>query len=206
MQLICAADYRKMRWANGRGTTHEILRSPDTDCWQWRLSLATIVDNAPFSTLPGIDRVLVVAKGAGMVLTVDGEDIEVLAHGVVRFDGESAVTCRLIDGPVRDLNLMSRRPRRSTLDVATIQRGEPLRPDTTGESSLITVLSGSLTVTTNAGMVPHMVLAHDLDSVLLEHGEAVTISSRGAAVVAIASDEAATVHSTGTMASDQQPD
>jgi uncharacterized protein len=206
VQLICAADYGEMPWANGRGVTHQILRFPDTDFWQWRLSLATVTDNAPFSILPGIDRVLVVARGAGMVLTIDGEDVDVLTHGVVRFSGESVVTCRLLDGPVRDLNLMSRRPTRRTVKVETIHRGEPLLLTTGSESAVCTVLNGSITVTTNAGLIPHMALAHDLDSVWLEPGDAVTVSSRREAVVAIAYDQAAPPYSSATMASDQQPD
>ncbi len=194
-----------MPWANGRGTTKEIIRVPDTDAWQWRLSLATVADNGPFSDLPGVDRALVVATGAGMVLTVDGVEVAVPTHGAIRFSGDARVTCCLLDGPIRDLNLLARRESESAisserlrdrseeranemggpnLSVVVIERGEPVVLTLEAELTPVTVLSGSVTLTINAGMVPQMVLAHDLDTVLLSRGETVTLSSPRGAVIA----------------------
>lgn len=106
-------------WANGLGTTAVVARVPDTDDWAWRLSIADVVSDGPFSSLPGVERWIAVVSGAGMVLTVDGADHHVTpVSGSFAFDGGAATTCRLVDGPVEDLNLMVRRGRaRGSLEV-----------------------------------------------------------------------------------------
>ena len=100
-----------MPWANGLGTTAVIDRSPDTDQWLWRLSLAEVVSDGAFSTLPGIDRWIAIASGDGMILTIDGgATVRIMHHDAAyAFDGGATTECRLTDGPVRDLNLMLRR-------------------------------------------------------------------------------------------------
>ena len=114
LRLIPAYDYRRERWRNGFGWTREILRSPHAgDDWDWRLSIAEIESDAPFSTFDGIDRELVLLHGNGVRLRFDdGEAREVEPpHGRVRFAGERTVSGELIDGPSHDFNLMWRRDR-----------------------------------------------------------------------------------------------
>lgn len=101
-----------------------VARVPDHDEWDWRVSIADVVHDGPFSMLPGVDRVIAVVEGEGMVLTVDGIEHRVLAStGAVAFDGSATTSCRLLAGPVRDLNLMVRRGRASgsmeVIDVVT---------------------------------------------------------------------------------------
>jgi environmental stress-induced protein Ves len=87
-----------------------VAREPDGDDWVWRVSIADVSADGPFSALPGVDRWIAVATGAGMALTVDGVDVEVTAESpAFAFDGGAATTCRLLDGPVQDLNVMVRR-------------------------------------------------------------------------------------------------
>jgi len=98
-------------WANGLGTTAVIVRVPDIEAWTWRLSLADVVVDGPFSPLPGVDRWIAVASGGGMVLTVGDDSPVDLRAGpdAFFFSGDLATTCRLIDGPIVDVNLMLRR-------------------------------------------------------------------------------------------------
>lgn len=119
LRLIPAHDYRRERWRNGLGWTREILRGPNTvrpegaDDWDWRLSIAEIELDGPFSTFDGVDRELVLLYGNGVRLRfADGEvrDVEP-PHGRVRFPGERAVSGELIDGTTHDFNLMWRRDR-----------------------------------------------------------------------------------------------
>ena len=98
-----------MRWANGRGFTQEIVTWPSPEEWAWRISLAEVNNDGPFSELAGVDRALAVASGKGMDLRIDGVSVTVEKFGSITFPGESAVVAELIDGPVRDLNLMVRR-------------------------------------------------------------------------------------------------
>ncbi|MFC0678837.1 HutD family protein [Lysobacter korlensis] len=123
--VIPANEYRRERWRNGLGWTREILRrqlpavgadaSPDAqvsgDDWHWRLSIAEIERDAPFSAFPGVDRELVLLSGNGVRLRFnDGEMHELEPpHGRLRFAGEREVTGELVDGLTHDFNLMWRR-------------------------------------------------------------------------------------------------
>ncbi|MGV8944336.1 HutD/Ves family protein [Thermomonas sp.] len=103
-----------MRWKNGAGWTSEILRVPDSDDWQWRLSIADIEVDALFSAFPGVERELVLLSGNGLRLHFDQGGVggvhELLPpHDKLRFAGEHTAFGELIDGPTRDFNLMWKR-------------------------------------------------------------------------------------------------
>jgi environmental stress-induced protein Ves len=108
MRVQRFGEHRAMPWANGKGTSYEIASDRDgEDRWSWRVAIAPVVLDGPFSALPGIDRELVVIEGNGMVLEVDGTSVECLLGQVVRFSGDAETFARLIDGPVVDLGLMT---------------------------------------------------------------------------------------------------
>jgi environmental stress-induced protein Ves len=110
MRVQRFGEHRAMPWANGKGTSYEIASDRDgEDRWSWRLAIAPVVLDGPFSALPGIDRELVVIEGNGMVLEVDGTSVECLPGQVVRFSGDAKTFARLIDGPVFDLGLITAR-------------------------------------------------------------------------------------------------
>jgi environmental stress-induced protein Ves len=114
-----------MPWKNGGGTTLEVALHPPGAGWDsfaWRVSIAQIDRSGPFSTLPGVDRKLVVLDG-GMVLTgVRADAVEVRPYDCVSFAGEAQVASRLLDGPTRDFNVMTRRDA-ARADVRVV-RGE----------------------------------------------------------------------------------
>ncbi|MBA3930808.1 MAG: hypothetical protein C0521_14605 [Xanthomonas sp.] len=112
-RLIPANEYRRERWKNGLGWTREIVRVPDSDAWDWRLSIAEIERDAAFSSFPGIDRELVLLRGNGLRLVFgDGRAVELMPpHDRLRFAGEEVVTGELVDGITHDFNLMWRRGR-----------------------------------------------------------------------------------------------
>lgn len=111
--VIPANEYRRERWRNGAGWTREICRSPSSGDWHWRLSIAEIEQDAEFSSFPGVDRELVLLRGAGLVLRFEEEGMQVLEppHGRARFSGERRVRGELVDGPTHDFNLMWQRDR-----------------------------------------------------------------------------------------------
>ncbi len=110
-RIIPANEYRRERWKNGLGWTREIVRVPDGEAWNWRLSIAEIERDAAFSSFPGIDRELVLLRGNGLRLRFDdGRAVELAPpHGRIRFAGEDVVTGELVDGTTHDFNLMWRR-------------------------------------------------------------------------------------------------
>jgi len=97
-----------MPWANGRGTSYEVARGGG-DPWAWRVAIAPVVEDGPFSSLPGVDRWLVVLDDAPIMLAIDGTDRVARWGEVVAFAGESQVTAAIPGGPTRDCGLMVRR-------------------------------------------------------------------------------------------------
>ena len=109
--VIPANEYRRVRWKNGTGWTREIARMPDREDWDWRLSIAEIEQDGPFSAFPGIERELMLIRGNGLRLRFgDGEVRELQPpHDGIRFAGEREVRGELLEGPTHDFNLMWRR-------------------------------------------------------------------------------------------------
>ncbi|MEH0580332.1 HutD family protein [Streptomyces sp. B21-108] len=94
-------------WRNGAGATRELTTETDASGQVlWRISVADLDRDAPFSTFPGLDR-LFVALGP-LRLTVDGRQQPLAAGDQARFAGEAPVTVAL-DAPTRALNVMTRR-------------------------------------------------------------------------------------------------
>ena len=69
---LTPAGYRRQPWANGRGVTVELARADGPDGLIWRLSMATVAEDGPFSLFPGIERNLTVISGPGFHLRGDG--------------------------------------------------------------------------------------------------------------------------------------
>jgi len=113
---IRLADIAATPWKNGGGVTREIatggrpgVAGPAHD-WGWRVSLAEVAADGPFSIFPQTDRVIAVIEGAGMdLLRPDGTTLALEPFVPVAFAGEEPLDGRLRGGPVRDLNVMVRR-------------------------------------------------------------------------------------------------
>lgn len=113
-RVLRAADHRRTPWKNGGGATAEIAAYPprsSLESFDWRVSMADVGQDGPFSLFPGIDRTLVLLDGKGIRLAVDGRARETLVIGAppFAFNADVAASAVLVDGPVRDLNVMTRR-------------------------------------------------------------------------------------------------
>lgn len=114
MQVIRAENYRRTRWKNGGGETAEIAVFPpgaDIDSFGWRISMAGIAAHGPFSRFAGIDRTLAVLQGNGIRLEIAGRDPLDLGKTSppLAFPGDIDACAYVRDGPVLDLNVMTRR-------------------------------------------------------------------------------------------------
>ncbi|MQW85492.1 HutD family protein [Sinorhizobium saheli] len=114
MKILRSNDYRRMPWKNGGGETVEIAVSPERaplSDFDWRISMATVASNGHFSTFPGIDRTLSILEGPGMTLAIEGRQPKLLtaADAPLTFPADVPTSARLSDGPVTDLNVMTRR-------------------------------------------------------------------------------------------------
>ncbi|MEX2202068.1 MAG: HutD family protein [Dongiaceae bacterium] len=167
-RLIRPDAHRVMAWKNGGGTTAEIAVAPDgaalagadlaSGAFLWRLSLARIERDGPFSAFPGIDRTIMLVEGAGMTLSAEnGTVISIDCRYVPQdFPGEWPVDCRLADGPVRDLNLMVNRAR-GTRDWEIIELGAksvrlPARLQVDGGTLILHMLAGQGVLSGIAGI------------------------------------------------------
>jgi hypothetical protein len=112
--VINAEQFRAMPWRNGGGVTREVMiEPPDASAesgFIWRLSVAEVNADGPFSMFPGVDRSMVVLDGDGLILEFPmGRREQVEPLGVFRFPGEVPCSGKLIDRPVRDINAMTAR-------------------------------------------------------------------------------------------------
>ena len=99
-----------MPWANGRGTSYEIASDRnEAEEWTWRLAMAPVNEDGPFSRIECVNRFLAVVEGAGMLLSVDRKKLQCQPMQVVRFRGDAITEAMLTDGPILDVNLMIRR-------------------------------------------------------------------------------------------------
>jgi environmental stress-induced protein Ves len=146
-RVLRAEDHERMPWANGGGTTYQVATGPEgagLDSFDWRVSLADIDAGGPFSSFPGIDRILMVLDGPGIELVVDGRLVPLGQLDPLRFDGEADTSCSLLGGPTRDLNLMTRRGRcTGTVDVLAVGDGTQVEA-VEGGSVLVVVVSGEV--------------------------------------------------------------
>lgn len=107
IQLLRYEQCPEMLWKNGQGVTREIYRFPATDNYAWRISVATIRQDGPFSLFSGYLRNISVLEGEGMYLTVDGEQSTLIPpFRATDFSGDSAVSCAIVGGPLLDFNVI----------------------------------------------------------------------------------------------------
>ena len=109
-------------WKNGAGLTREIaFGGPSAAEFDWRISVAEVAHDAPFSAFPGIDRCITLLQGAGMRLRADNESLDHTLSTPLApfcFSGEVPLTATLLGGACSDFNVMTRRGRcRSEVDV-----------------------------------------------------------------------------------------
>ena len=105
-------DYQQLpvsRWRNGGGATREIVSFPPGDAQlAWRASIATIDASGPFSSFPGIDRVITLLHGDSVLLRWPDAQQRLLRHQPWAFPGEWEIEAH-ISGSCEDFNIMTRR-------------------------------------------------------------------------------------------------
>ncbi|MBY5738213.1 HutD family protein [Rhizobium leguminosarum] len=113
MRILRAGDHKRMPWKNGKGETVEIAVFPpgaSINDFDWRISMATVAEDGPFSIFRGIDRTLAILDGSGMVLDIAGTPMLLTtASDPLTFPADIPVAARLEDGAITDLNVMTRR-------------------------------------------------------------------------------------------------
>ncbi|HKS54305.1 MAG TPA: HutD family protein [Steroidobacteraceae bacterium] len=113
LRILRNGDYPSRPWKNGGGTTRDIIVSPpgaSLDEFDWRLSLAQVDRDGPFSRFDGVDRTLVLLSGE-MLLQEPDRCIGLIRGEPVEFPGERTIEAALNGGSTLDFNVMTRRGR-----------------------------------------------------------------------------------------------
>ena len=121
--VVRAEDVAPQPWTNGGGVTRELLRADDA---AWRISLADIETDGPFSSFPGSRRLLTLVDGTVLRLVVDGVEHLVEPRRPFAFAGDAAVTASLPEGPVRVLNVFVTREVEAFVTVLELGRTSTL--------------------------------------------------------------------------------
>ena len=101
MLVIDPDRWRAQPWKNGRGVTCEVLRLPDLEDYDLRISVAGVTSSGPFSTFPGYTRWTLLLDGGPVVLA--GTPLA----GLFVIDGAVQIDAR-VDAPARLLNVIGR--------------------------------------------------------------------------------------------------
>jgi environmental stress-induced protein Ves len=188
-RVIRNADLVRVPWKNGGGTTAEVAAFPEGsgfDMFGWRISMADVASDGPFSSFPGIDRTLIVVEGEGIELDVEGIAYPLdKASPKLSFSGDDVTSGRLLGGPIRDLNVMTRRGQ-FRHRTRFVESGVALLADDTDVAFLV-ALDGSFDVTLGSEIHSLQVL----DTLMLEATQdLILLSGTGRAILVEIAPEA----------------
>ncbi len=111
LTVFSPENFRTIPWKNGLGHTTELAISEggSLDDFDWRLSIASVVNDGDFSNFAGYQRNLVLIEGEGLTLNHGNDDIDELTNllDIARFDGGSNTHGTLVNGGIKDFNIMT---------------------------------------------------------------------------------------------------
>jgi len=172
-RLLGPEDYRRMPWKNRRGMTTQIAASPPDSTLEgkpfvWRVSLAEVNASGDFSVFPDSDRSIMLTEGAGMQLSFDSAPPHCIRQRfqAFRFQGEWQTRCRLLDGPVRDFNVISAR-NKVTHACEIVTASCAINWQAHSQTVLLYCFEGRLTLN---GLQPRPIELPACHTVLLESG------------------------------------
>jgi len=104
--VIASGAWKAQPWKNGRGTTWEVLRIPDAEEYDLRISVAEVTENGPFSTFPGYKRWTLALEGTVLLWIRQTMTLVPRTH-FLELDGAWELSAE-ISGPAKLLNVIAR--------------------------------------------------------------------------------------------------
>jgi len=172
MRVLRADEYRSMPWRNGGGETAEVAIGPagaTIQDFDWRVSMARVEADGPFSNFPGKDRMLMILRGDGIKLLIaDDAPVDLTRESEpIAFSGDASARATLLGGAVIDLNVMTDRTRLThTVRRIVARRRTELAVD--APLALLVCAEGELQIETPGGGNASAVELMGLDALLLE--------------------------------------
>jgi|TARA_B110000967_G_scaffold70867_1_gene73339 hypothetical protein len=112
-KIYSPQSFQTLPWRNGLGSTVELLaETPNkNEAFSWRLSIASVANDGPFSDFSGYDRTLLLLEGSGITLNKPNGIFKVLnsSFDYANFKGEDLIDATLHNGPIKDFNIMTLR-------------------------------------------------------------------------------------------------
>ena len=112
-KIYSPQSFQTLPWRNGLGSTIELLaETPNkNEAFSWRLSIASVANDGPFSDFSGYDRTLLLLEGSGITLNKPNGIFKVLNSSLdyANFKGEDLIDATLHNGPIKDFNIMTLR-------------------------------------------------------------------------------------------------
>lgn len=112
-KIYSPQSFQTLPWRNGLGSTVELLaETPNkNEAFSWRLSIASVANDGPFSDFSGYDRTLLLLEGSGITLNKPNGIFKVLNLSLdyANFKGEDLIDATLHNGPIKDFNIMTLR-------------------------------------------------------------------------------------------------
>ncbi len=154
MKVLRYSDLVPVPWKNGGGVTREIARHETNGQLVWRLSIADVALEGPFSAFPGLQRILTVIEGGGMVLErPNGAGMAANLFEPVAFSGDERINGLLPNGPCRDFNVIWN-PKLAKAAVTLIHAPQTL-PNPVDDGCLgLLCLSGSIQMSNGQTLAP----------------------------------------------------
>ena len=113
LTILSPETFNTIPWKNGLGHTTELAINSggNLDNFDWRLSIASVVNDGDFSNFSGYQRHLVLIEGEGLILDHRNGDVDELTNllDVSHFDGGSKTCGRLVNGAIKDFNIMTKK-------------------------------------------------------------------------------------------------
>ena len=129
-KIYSPQSFQTLPWRNGLGSTVELLaETPNkNEAFSWRLSIASVANDGPFSDFSGYDRTLLLLEGSGITLNKPNGVFKVLNSSLdyANFKGEDLIDATLHDGPIKDFNIMTLRSICSSSVTAVDETSESL--------------------------------------------------------------------------------
>ena len=117
--VIGPEEFKCIPWKNGKGETLELAISDghNLQSFDWRISIAQLDEDGFFSDFSGYQRALVMLEGNGIEITYEQGQLQRLTGRLpyTEFDGGLRTFGKLLDGPITDLNIITKSHRFQTI-------------------------------------------------------------------------------------------
>jgi uncharacterized protein len=115
IEIIPPSQFKTVPWKNGKGETVEMAINPDGTLahFDWRLSMASVIEDGVFSNFSGYSRNLILIAGNSINLQHNDCKIDRLTQllDVATFDGGDKTVGNLPAGEITDFNVITRSSR-----------------------------------------------------------------------------------------------